>query len=82
MSECTIALGRDEMGDGSDDATFDRWVAYVCQHIDSAVGFEVDVVERMRPGLTLFQATDPDDVRAMREGLRSVWDMWCRAGAP
>jgi hypothetical protein len=79
----TIELGRDGLGDGIDDAMFARWVAYVCRQIDAAVGFEVDVdVVAATGDQTRFLAADPDDVRAMREGLEAVWAMWCRGGAP
>ena len=80
----TIILGRDGMGGMTVEEDFDRWVAFVCDRIDDACGYEVDVdvrrprdvqSDRFIPG-----PGEDQDGEMLRRGLVKVWQMWVSEG--
>jgi hypothetical protein len=82
MARATVILGRDGMGDATEEE-FARWVAFVCAHIDDAAGFEVEVDERgardVQDGAVY---ADEDDRVVVEEAVEALWNRWCSEGMP
>lgn len=79
-----ITLGREGMGNEAEEEDFDRWVEYVCERIDKACGFVVEVDVR---GMRDVQSTEVRHVDDEAEGtlrnvLADLWDSWCAACEP
>lgn len=75
-----LILGRDGMGADATEADFDAWVSFVCDHIDDACGFEVDVDYRHRREVqsdVIVRAGDDETIRVIWEAKQALWDRWC-----
>jgi hypothetical protein len=77
MSDATITLGRDGMGSQADEADFDAWVTYVCEHIDEATGLDVDVEVRRLGDVQNDAVTGTDDRQLIHDAVRYLWDVFC-----
>ena len=77
MSDATITLGRDGMGPQADEADFDAWVTYVCEHIDEATGLDVDVEVRRLGDVQDDAVTGTDDRQLIHAAVRYLWDVYC-----
>ena len=77
MSDATITLGRDGMGEQADEADFDAWVSYVCAHIDEATGLDVDVEVRGARDVQDDAITGMDDRQPIHDAIQSLWDAFC-----
>jgi hypothetical protein len=82
VARVTVTLGRDGMGDATE-ADFYAWVDYVCERIDAACGFVVDVETRSA------RDVQDDDIRAggddaihetIRNALSDMYEQWCAEG--
>jgi hypothetical protein len=71
----TIELSSYDLGDVTA-ADYDAWVAYVCDHIDEACGFEVAVEQRRygAAGPDKITADTPEIARSIREAVAAMWD--------
>ena len=70
----------------SEESEWDAWVAFVCDRIDDAVGFEVDVcAEQWSSRVIVFDDLITGDAEArtiVREAIQILWEAWCAEGAP
>lgn len=80
MSKITVQLSAANMGDVTED-DFDAWTAYVCNHIDAGVGFEVYDVSQLRfdnAGPDIVSGATEEQRAAIREWLsHEGWDAFC-----
>jgi hypothetical protein len=76
----TLILGRDVMGPNATEVDFDSWVAYVCDRIDAACGFVVEVSERAaRASLQAneVRGATEDEQATIEDAKQDLWDDWC-----
>lgn len=78
-----LVLGREGMGEQGTEDDFDRWVDFVCDRIDEACGFEVDVDTCRRGESQKDRIEGEDSEREIIErATERLWDRWCAEGAP
>ena len=84
MTPPTLILARDGMGLQATEADFDSWVALVCERIDAACGFEVEVEVRRRGDVQDNKILGAEfDARAetIHRAIERIWDEWCSGAA-
>lgn len=84
-----VTLTAYNMGDVTE-TDYDYWINYVCEHIDEACQFEVEVdaapfrggpaTDRIVGGSTTAYEDYERQVDAIREALRALWDSFCAGG--
>lgn len=79
MSDATVRLGRDGLGNNADEAFFDAWVAFVTENIDEATGLDVAVKTRDVRDVQSDIIMSKDDPTAdiVGESMDSLWDQFC-----
>lgn len=84
MTQITLVLGRDGMGADATESDFEAWVAYVCDRMDSRVGFGVDIQERGPRDIQsdAIESGSEAQQSAVAEAKAALWHDWCAAGAP
>jgi hypothetical protein len=81
-TKATLILGRDGMGPHATDWHFHTWAIYVCEHIDEACGFEVEVMMRGYHDVQDDEISGDDEARTIvQEAKARLWDDWCAEGA-
>jgi hypothetical protein len=85
MKELTLTAAN--MGPNTTEADFDAWRNFVAEHVDAAMGFEVQAVEQFA-----FTSGEPQDVvdgatEEQREAIlgwlaHEGWDEFCANGGP
>lgn len=77
-----LILGRDGFGATPTEDEFTRWVDFVCERIDAAAGFEVDVKERRERDVQTDAITRANDEQreAIDRAKQNLWQQWCAAG--
>jgi hypothetical protein len=74
----TLTLGRDGMGPEADEADFDAWTTYVCEHIDEATGLDVAVeIRGERDVQDDHIVADDDDRESIENALVTLWEAFC-----
>jgi len=61
-------------------ADWDAWVDFVCDNIDDACGFEVDVATFPMfrcPELDEVVAPDADSEQTIKDAIQRLWDDFC-----
>ena len=81
-AEVTVTLRGDGMGEESDEADYDAWVAYVTEHLEiDGVEVTVDAARFGEGGSTRVVAggfTDRRDIEQdVRDQLAVLWDAFC-----
>lgn len=81
-----ITLSAANMGNMADEADFDAWASYVCDHVDEACGVFVTEVDQFRFGDggrdTVTGATDDEEARILSWLSHDGWEAFCAdAGA-
>jgi len=65
-------------------STYDAWVMYVCRHIDSACGFEVEVDDadfHKGPSRDVIERATSGQAATIREALHALWLEWLEGSA-
>lgn len=79
----SLTLASGNMGPHATDADYDNWVEFVCEHVESLCGFDVDVdSRRFADGGDDRFCADGSDRDTIRDALNTLWDRWCSEGAP
>lgn len=80
----TIILGREGMGELSNEDEFEAWYEYVDDRIDELVGFVVLVEYRGKHDVqsTDVRADGDDEKQAVKDALVTLWDDFCAEGDP
>lgn len=79
MSAATLTLGRDGMGPEADEAHFDAWTTYVCEHIDEATGLDVAVEVRGARDVQTDHVSPRGGVEddTITAALVDLWEAFC-----
>jgi hypothetical protein len=78
MSDATVILGRDGMGEATE-ADFDAWVTFVCDKIDGATGLDVDVEVRHLGDVQSdhFAPRGTPNAETVESAIVDLWEQFC-----
>lgn len=73
----SVTLSSENMGDANEE-DYTAWVQFVCDHIDEACGFEVEVDSHRfgEVGEAVFSPHE-DKRQVVAEVLQDLWTQWC-----
>jgi hypothetical protein len=80
VTDASITLGRDGMGEDASQEAWLAWVAYVMDNIEEQAavpGIEVDTRRPCDVQTDRVWSPDAEEREAMAEALRELWDRFC-----